>query len=134
MLQGDDGHGHRALAISALVIVLTICVPAIRRASPSTQLPRCSQDEPATRVAKAPAPSGAPVSNGGYQLQGALEDLRCFLSLLCGFCGMHLLHTMQRSFEQQGTNDRRLDGNDDAVGAAQGPENQDVKLCFSVGM
>eukprot|EP00746_Dinoflagellata_sp_MGD_P023520 gnl/MRDRNA2_/MRDRNA2_155124_c0_seq1.p1 gnl/MRDRNA2_/MRDRNA2_155124_c0~~gnl/MRDRNA2_/MRDRNA2_155124_c0_seq1.p1 ORF type:complete len:128 (+),score=20.94 gnl/MRDRNA2_/MRDRNA2_155124_c0_seq1:94-477(+) len=127
MLRGDDGRGHRALAISALVIVLTICMPIIRREDPSTQPPRC-KDQSESGVAKAPAPSGATVSIGGYQLQGVVEDLRCFLSLLCGFCGMHILHVMQQSFQPQGTNEVPL------VDAAEGPENQDVKLCFSVGM
>lgn len=105
---GGDGSGHRRLALSALVVVLTICTPAVRGASTGTQQPRCTKDE-------------------GYQLPQVLDDLRCILSLLCGFCGMHLLHVMQQGLVQRVADERSLE-------VAQDPENQDVKLCFAVSM
>lgn len=137
MVRGDDVLGHRALAFSALVIVLTICMPVIRRASPGKQLPICGQDQPATRTEKGKGArhSGAKVFDDGYELKGVAEDLRCFLSLVCGFCGMHLLHTIQQGFERRGAQQQRLENGEDAdLSGAEGLENQDVKLCFSIGM
>lgn len=122
---GGDGSGHRLLALSALVVVLTICLPATRRASPGTQQPRCNKNKPDL----------ATVSDGGYQLQGMLDDVRCLLSLICGFCGMHLLHMMQQGLVQRGALDWHSNSADrPSSEVAQDSENQDIKLCFSVGM